>query len=85
MDVKESKKSITVNGLIIPAQWDKQGTVNGVAIAGFDEVNYSIRMDKMGKNLLALLHEEVVISGNIINVKNSDIIKVLKFQRTRVP
>ena len=80
---KDPGKSITINGIIIPSQWDTHGDIKGIAIAGFDEVNYPIRMDKMGKSLLTSLHEEVVISGNIIRGNNSDLIKVLKFQSTK--
>lgn len=80
---KESSNSITTKGIIIPAEWDKHGNIKGIAIAGFDEVNYSIRMDKVGKCLMSLMHEEVIVSGNVTKINNSDSIKVLKFQSTK--
>ena len=80
MNENEPCKSITMNGLIIPTQWDKHGNVKGIAIAGFDEKNYYILMDKVGKNLLALLHKEVEVSGDFTKIDNSDTIQVKKYQ-----
>lgn len=77
---KDPNRSIKMNGLIIPTQWDQHGNVKGIAIACFDETNYPILLDKVGKNLLALMHKEVEISGNFTKIDNSDIIRVRKFQ-----
>ena len=79
----EPNKSITMNGLIIPTQWDQYGNVKGIAIAGFDETNYFILMDKVGKNLLDLLHKEVEISGDFTKIDNSDAIQVRKYQLSK--
>ena len=81
----DAKKSITINGLIVPAQWDKEGNVKGIALAGFDEINYSIRMDKMGKSLLELLHKKVTVSGDITKIDNSKRINVKKFELKKSP
>lgn len=82
---KKFNKSITVNGLIIPAQWDKHGNIKGIAIAGFDETNYPILMDKVGRSLLVQLHKEVAVSAEITKINNSDVIRVKKFQLTKSP
>ena len=82
---KESGKSITINGIIIPSQWDTHGNIKGIAIAGFDEINYFIRMDKIGKGLMALMHEEVIVTGNVTKTNNSEVIKVVKYQPAKNP
>ena len=80
MTDRKSNKSMQINGLIIPAQWDKNGNVTGIALAGFDETNYPVLMDNLGNSLLALLHKEVMVSGDIIKINNSDVLQIEKFQ-----
>ena len=74
-----NNEKITINGLVIPCQWDNEGNVKGITLAGFDETNYAILMDKVGKSLLTLLHKKVVISGKFTKINNSDKIRVQKY------
>ena len=76
---QESVKTLTVNGIIIPVKWDKNGNITGLALAGFDETNYPIVMNRTGKSLLALMNEKVVITGDIIKEHNIEMIKVSSF------
>ena len=76
---KQSAKTITINGLIIPDRWDEDGNITGIAIAGFDESNHSILMDRVGKGLLKFMNDKVIITGNIFELDNTDVIKVTAF------
>ena len=79
----EIEKSIRIKGLVIPCRWDNDGNVNGIAVAGFDENNYPLLMDEVGKRLMSLLHKEVEISGDVLKTNNSDTIKVKKYMLSK--
>ena len=76
MTINEHISSITKNGLIIPDRWDANGNITGIALAGSDETSYPILMDRIGKTLLALMNEKVIITGYIIKEDNIDVIKI---------
>ena len=79
MAKNEYVSSITKNGLIIPDRWDADGNITGIALAGSDETNYPILMDRIGNTLLALMNEKVIITGYIIKEDNRDFIKITSF------
>lgn len=54
---------IKLRGLIVPAQWDKNGNVTGIAVSCFDEEEYQILMDEIGGGLMDFLHKRVEIEG----------------------
>jgi hypothetical protein len=72
---------IRVKGLVIPNKWDKDGNVTGIAIAEYDEKESTILMDRIGRSLMALLHEKVVIEGKKDKTDNKDIIEVKRFDK----
>lgn len=79
MAKNEYIRSITKNGLIVPDRWDNNGKITGIALAGSDESSYPILMDRVGKALLALMNEKVVITGEFIKEDNTDVIKITSF------
>lgn len=78
------KGQIVLRGLIVPTQWDKNGSVVRIAIAGFDEREHPILMDTVGIRLIALLREEVIIMGRRIKIENIDFIKVERFNKDSI-
>ena len=60
-DVKN--KPITIQGLIIPVDWDEKGEVISIAVYTFDEDEYRIEKDEIGQRLMPFLREEIEIRG----------------------
>ncbi len=58
-------KTKTVSGLVIPIDWDDDGTVLGAAIFDREERRYMIQQDEMGKELLNLIKTEVEVEGTV--------------------
>ena len=50
-------------GLILPAEWDKQGNVVAVLLSAFDEEDYLIDSNGYGRKLLSYLQKKVEVSG----------------------
>jgi hypothetical protein len=53
----------TVTGVIIPAAWDRDGRVTGVAISTHDEDEYLVKRQAKGTELVRLLQKEVEVTG----------------------
>ena len=56
-------KFLTIDGLVIPVQWDKDGNATEVAIATLDEEEYVVLLDEIGLELLSHLKDEVLVKG----------------------
>ena len=72
---------IKVKGLVVPNKWDKNGNVTGIAIAGYNEIESPVLMDRIGRSLMELLHEKVVIKGNKVKKDEIDAIEVQNFTK----
>ena len=72
---------IEIRGVVIPDNWDDAGAVIGVALSAFDEVNYLIRNDDKGRDLAALLQEEVEVKGDVEEIGNRKVITVRDYHR----
>lgn len=53
----------TFTGVIIPADWDRDGRITGVAISTHDEDEYLVRRRAKGTELVRLLRKEVEVTG----------------------
>jgi hypothetical protein len=53
----------TVTGIIIPADWDRDGRITGVAISTHDEDEYLVLRREKGTELAQLLQKEVEVTG----------------------
>lgn len=62
---QQQKSGLRVTGVIIPAQWDVQGSVTGVSIQTHDEKVYLVEPDFKGPELLNFTREMVSASGDI--------------------
>ena len=55
----------TIQGIVIPAEWDDEGSVMTVFIMSKDELSYRVEKSASGKELLKFLQQEVTVSGKI--------------------
>jgi hypothetical protein len=71
-------KTVTLTGIVIPADWNDHQEVIAAAIATADEKEYRICATKKGKELLGALQREIEATGvlarddkgrNVITVK----------------
>jgi len=53
----------TINGIIIPGEWDENGKVIGLAIETTDEEKYLVYKDNKGKELLEFIQYKVEATG----------------------
>ena len=59
----EENNLTTITGLIIPANWDRDGNVTGVAISTHDEDEYLVQERAKGAEMLRLVRREVEVTG----------------------
>jgi hypothetical protein len=73
-------KTTTVSGLVIPTEWDDNGTIRGAAIFDREERQHVIQQDEIGRQLLTLIHEDVEVLATITREgKGQTILKVKNF------
>ena len=72
---------ICVEGIIIPASWDKNGNIVDLAIATRDEEEYLITDQDQVDRLKPLLRQEVEITGILQTKKGRKFIKVTRFSK----
>jgi hypothetical protein len=86
-DIKKSANSklktkmICIEGIIIPANWDKNGNVVNLAIATRDEEEYLITDQDQVDRLKPLLRQEVEIRGILQSKKGRKFITVTRFSK----
>jgi hypothetical protein len=54
-----------IAGIIVPANWDSEGNITGVAIQSYDESEYVIESNDLDRILNQFIHKPVVVTGNI--------------------
>jgi hypothetical protein len=57
------KKTVTLTGIVIPADWNDRQEVVAAALATADEKEYRIAGNKKGKELLDALQRQVEATG----------------------
>jgi hypothetical protein len=74
-----NKNLVTINGLVIPVEWDEDGRVVDIAIATYDENQYFIENDLFKEYLHKRIGQTVFVRGIIKKVKNKYTISISKF------
>ena len=69
----------TIRGIVIPTEWNENGHPCSVAIATYQEQKYLVAESPQGRQLLALLHERVVVSGLIHQKEDNVVIDIGDF------
>jgi hypothetical protein len=57
------KKTVTLTGIVIPADWNDRQEVIAASLATADEKEYRICSTKKGKELLDALQREIEVTG----------------------
>jgi hypothetical protein len=52
-----------IAGVIVPADWDRQGNVTGVSISTFDEEEYLVQEQAKGAELIQHLRKDAEVVG----------------------
>jgi len=60
---KRRDKLISLRGIILPTDWDKDGNVIALGLSGTDEKEYRIEVKAKKPELLGLLKKEVEVTG----------------------
>lgn len=74
---------INIRGILIPASWDAEGNVVGMAIATHNEEEYFIENDDKTARLYAFLRQEVNITGVLKSKGGDNIIKINKVTKKK--
>jgi hypothetical protein len=53
----------TIAGVIVPADWDRQGNVTGVSISAFDEEEYIVQKQAKGAELIKHVRKDAEVVG----------------------
>jgi hypothetical protein len=60
---KAGREAVTVMGIVIPIAWDEDGNPLASTISTPGEREYLVEQDTMGKELLALVRQEIEVVG----------------------
>ena len=55
--------SITIRGLLVPADWDEKGNITEAAVSTYFEEEYVIEANARGEALLPFLRQKVKVIG----------------------
>jgi hypothetical protein len=84
MDVKVSirrQPMISIEGIIIPSRWDKQGNIVELAIATFNEDEYLVADEDQVTKLKPLLRKEAQVHGILQKKDGKKLINVTEFSQ----
>jgi hypothetical protein len=74
-------RRITMQGIVIPVEWDHGGKPIKVALSTFTEEEYILEDQKAGGRLLGLLHDELEVTGRVQEKGGRKIIKVERYKK----
>jgi hypothetical protein len=81
---RPDQKTVTLEGLILPARWGETGEVVGLQIATFDEGEYAIVNDEICGALIQYLRRKVIVRGHLVgDTPENKAFKVLSFHAVR--
>ena len=74
------KKTVTLMGIVIPADWNDRQELIAAALATADEKEYRIVGNKRGKELLGCLQRQIEATGVLErNEKGGDMITIKSY------
>ena len=78
---RPDQETVNLEGLILPARWGATGDVVRLKIATFDEGEYVIVNDEIGKALTHHLRQKIVVRGYFVGDKTDlEYLKVIGFR-----
>jgi hypothetical protein len=75
----ECNEMVKIQGLILPTEWDEKGDVLVIALSAFNEDEYLIDIDEIGKQLLSSLRVKVEAKGFVREEKGKKKIKIRNY------
>ena len=79
--IKNQTGFVTLKGIIIPIDWDKNGNATAIAISTHGEEEYPIFNNNKGKKLFKFIQDSVKVRGKIVDVAGIKIIKINEMER----
>ena len=70
---------VTVKGIVLPSEWDENGTVMALKLFTHDEDEYQVEGNEMLRELLDYLREELLVTGYFQWEQNRKIIQITEF------
>ena len=70
----------TIQGLLLPVEWDERGNVAAIAIYAFDEIEYLVEKDERGLSLLPLIKKRITAKGVIREEQGRFLIKIMDYE-----
>ena len=72
--------NFTVEGIVCPTGWSAWGEVEGVSIMTWDEDEYEVSLEGVGRDLIEYLHRAVAVRGQILpDFRRRKVIRVKRF------
>jgi hypothetical protein len=75
----ECNEMVKIQGLILPTEWDEKGDVVDIALSAFNEDEYLIDIDEIGRQLLSSLRVKVEAKGFVREEKGKKKIKIQNY------
>lgn len=78
---REAKRGpgVTLQGVIIPVEWDEEGNVTTVSVSTFNEESYIVDHTEKGRDLIGFVQSEVEVTGFIDDVAGAKVVRVTDF------
>jgi len=74
-----------ITGVIVPADWDRQGNVIGVSISGFDEQEYLVQKQARGAELIQHVRQDAEVVGWVEGERGKKKITVKHYRLRQYP
>ncbi len=75
-----NQDTITLRGVVIPVEWDENGTVIATAIATTDEDEYLIASDRKGQEFFSMLQKSVEVQGQCKTEGNKKVLLISDYK-----
>jgi hypothetical protein len=69
------RKIISINGLLVPVEWDDQGNVTGMAVYTFNEQEYRL-IGRGMRGLLGHIRKRIMVQGFLVERKGRKYLRV---------
>ena len=72
----ECPKTTKIHGIVLPKEWNEKGDIESIGIFTFDEEEYLVEKNKIGKQLMSYIRQEVHVSGTL-QIKKDNTKKII--------
>ena len=79
-EMMETENLKTIRGIVLAAEWGKNGLISEVDIASYDEKAYRVVNDETGKQLWACVKKRVAAEGIVTKRRGRLTLQVHRFR-----